>query len=116
MKLVVNFNEKTGEMNVNIEENEKLNNVQEVASYTAIMKKLIRRTVEDIIADMDETEEKKRKITKKNKRCDIRRSKSSTNTKKYKRWRKRKNGNKLYDFTNNRQFNVGGRRQWQIRY
>lgn len=64
MKLVVNFNEKTGEMNVNIEENEKLNNVQEVASYTAIMKKLIRRTVEDIIADMDETEEKKEKLLK----------------------------------------------------
>lgn len=64
MKLVVNFNEKTGEMNVNIEENEKLNNVQEVASYTAIMKKLIRRTAEDIVADMDETKEKKEKLLK----------------------------------------------------
>ena len=65
MKLVVNFNEKTGEMNVNIEENKELNNAQKVASYTAIMKKLIRRTVEDIIADMDETEEEKERLLKK---------------------------------------------------
>jgi hypothetical protein len=64
MKLVVNFNEKTGEMNVNIEENKELNNAQKVASYTAIMKKLIRITAEDIVADMDETKEKKEKLLK----------------------------------------------------
>lgn len=64
MKLVADFNEKTGEMNVKLEENEKLSNVQEVASYTAIMKKLIRRTVEDIIADMNETEEEKERLLK----------------------------------------------------
>ena len=110
MKLVVNFNEKTGEMNVNIEENEKLNNVQEVASYTAIMKKLIRRTVEDIIADMDETEEKKEKLLKRTSVAIYVEAKAALIQRNI-RDEEKKNGNKLYDFTNNRQFNVGGRRQ-----
>lgn len=51
MKLVVNFNEKTGEMNIEVSEHEKLREENKIVAFMVILTELMENGFEKIIKD-----------------------------------------------------------------